>query len=85
MNVSLTPELERFIEDQVTAGRYQSAGDVMRAALEMLAEQQTIIAEINDMIDESEADIAAGRTYSADQARDILRAHRQALSAAKIA
>ena len=83
MNVSLPPELERFVEDQVGTGRYRTASDVVRAALSILAERQQMIVEINEMIDESEADIAAGRTYGEGEAREILRAHRQAMSAAK--
>ncbi len=35
-NVSLTPELEAFIDGRVAAGRYRSASEVVRAALRML-------------------------------------------------
>lgn len=85
MNVTLTPDLADFVKNQVDTGRYPSENDVIRAALKILVERETAIREINEMIDESEADIAAGRTYSGDEARAILRAHRQALSAAKTA
>lgn len=36
MNVSLTPELDRFIEDKVKSGRYGSASEVVREALRLL-------------------------------------------------
>jgi antitoxin ParD1/3/4 len=36
MNVSLTPELERFIEKEVETGMYQSASEVIRAGLRLL-------------------------------------------------
>ena len=85
MNVSLTPELERFVNDLMESGRYQSVNDIVSAGLEMLVVRQAAIDEINEMIDESEADIAAGRTYSPEEAREILRAHRQSLSVAKTA
>ncbi len=36
LNVSLTPELERFIAAHVASGRYQTASEVVRAALRLL-------------------------------------------------
>ncbi len=38
MNVSLTPELEKFVTDKVEAGRYNSASEVVREALRLLEE-----------------------------------------------
>ena len=38
MNVSLTPELEKFVSAKVEAGRYGSASEVVREALRMLEE-----------------------------------------------
>jgi antitoxin ParD1/3/4 len=38
MNVSLTPELERFINLTVERGYYNSASEVVREALRMLKE-----------------------------------------------
>ncbi len=37
MNVSLTDQLERFVSEQVRAGRYQSASEVVREGLRLLA------------------------------------------------
>ncbi len=39
-NVSLTPDLEAFIEDRVAGGRYRSASEVVRAALRLLEEAE---------------------------------------------
>lgn len=39
LNVKLTDPLERFIQDQVAAGRYQDADEVLRAALRLLEQQ----------------------------------------------
>lgn len=40
-NVSITPELDRFISDQIASGRYQNASEVMRAALRLLEREET--------------------------------------------
>jgi len=39
MNVSLTPELEEFIEKEVQTGMYQSASEVVRAGLRLLQDE----------------------------------------------
>jgi len=38
MNVSLTPDLEKFISGKVESGRYNSASEVVREALRLLEE-----------------------------------------------
>ncbi|MEM1044177.1 MAG: type II toxin-antitoxin system ParD family antitoxin [Bacteroidota bacterium] len=40
MNVSLTPELERFTRALVKSGRYNSASEVVRTGLRLLEEQE---------------------------------------------
>ena len=40
MNVSLTPELEKFVSRQVGTGMYNSASEVMRHALRLLVERE---------------------------------------------
>ena len=39
MNVSLTPELERMVNDHVRSGMYQTASEVVREALRMLKDR----------------------------------------------
>jgi antitoxin ParD1/3/4 len=39
MNVSLTPELERLVNDKVSSGMYQTASEVVREGLRLLAER----------------------------------------------
>lgn len=39
MNVSLTPELEKLIEDKVKSGLYNSASEVVRAGLRLIKQQ----------------------------------------------
>lgn len=40
MNVSLTPELDRFVREAVVGGRYQSSSEVVRDALRLLQDRQ---------------------------------------------
>ncbi|MBW4590701.1 type II toxin-antitoxin system ParD family antitoxin [Aetokthonos hydrillicola Thurmond2011] len=42
MNVSLTPDLEQFIQNQIKSGKYTSASEVIQAALQMFVQQQDI-------------------------------------------
>jgi len=39
MNISLTPELEKFIQSKVDSKMYQTASEVVREALRLLAHQ----------------------------------------------
>ena len=42
MNVSLTPELEKFVAKEVDSGLYQTASEVVRAGLRLLKEERTL-------------------------------------------
>ena len=42
MNISLTPQLEKYVERKVKEGRYQTASEVMRAALRLLADHDEL-------------------------------------------
>ena len=42
MNVSLTPELERLVQDKVKSGLYLSASEVVREALRLLDERDQL-------------------------------------------
>ncbi len=65
MNVSLTPELEHLVNQKVASGLYNSAAEVVRAALRLLQEQdelqhsrlEALRAEIGKGLD----DVAQGR------------------------
>ena len=39
MNVSLTPELEKLVQDKVASGLYQTASEVIRESLRLLKER----------------------------------------------
>ncbi len=63
MNVSLTPDLEQFIQAKVETGLYQSASEVIREGLRLLQERdmfhtmklQALQAEIQKGIDSGES------------------------------
>jgi len=40
MNVSLTPELEQFVQSRVASGRSQTACEVVREGLRLLEERE---------------------------------------------
>ena len=42
MNVSLTPELERIVDEKVASGLYTSASEVIREALRLLKERDEV-------------------------------------------
>jgi antitoxin ParD1/3/4 len=42
MNVSLTPELEKYVSDKVTSGLYNSASEVIREGLRLLKDADAL-------------------------------------------
>jgi antitoxin ParD1/3/4 len=64
MNVSLTPELERFIQEKVHSGRYTSASEVVCEALRLFEEHEQVhlaqLAEFRAEIDQRLASLERG-------------------------
>ncbi|MFZ0302956.1 MAG: type II toxin-antitoxin system ParD family antitoxin [Terracidiphilus sp.] len=77
MNVSLTPELDKFIADKVASGRYTSASEVVREALRLLEEhERSRAARLEEFNRELQARIDAldrGERVTADEAREHFR------------
>ena len=77
MNVSLTPELEKFVSNKVESGRYNSASEVVREALRLLEEHDTSraaqLAELNAEIGRRLAALDRGETVDPAEARSRLR------------
>ncbi len=73
MNVSLTPELEKFVSAKVGSGRYNSASEVMREALRLLEEHDSAraarLAEFNGELGRRLASLDRGETVSPVEAR----------------
>ena len=42
MNVSLTPELESFVQQKLSSGMYHSASEIVREGLRLLKEQDML-------------------------------------------
>jgi antitoxin ParD1/3/4 len=74
MNVSLTPELERFVSAKLETGRYNSASEVVREALRMLEEHDQArtlrLAEFNRELDRRPGSLDEGQHVSPAEARD---------------
>ena len=73
MNVSLTPELERQIEQRVASGQYTSASEVMREALRLFfrydESRNQEIELLNRRIAEGMAQLDRGEGIPAEDAR----------------
>lgn len=57
MNVSLTPELEQFVDDKMKSGDFTSASEVVRAGLRLLKERD---AEHQARLDALRQDVGKG-------------------------
>lgn len=42
MNISLTPELEKLVQDKVSSGLYTSASEVIRESLRLLNQYESV-------------------------------------------
>ena len=71
MNVSLTPELERFTRSLVESGRYRSASEVVRDSLRLLEEQEAKTAELRRKMQEG-LDSGPPVPFDAERLRDQL-------------
>jgi antitoxin ParD1/3/4 len=70
--IDLDETEKAFIEEQLQAGSYKSADDVVRAGLRLLRKQEAKIAELRAMIKEGEDDFVAGRFHAYDSAEEML-------------
>jgi antitoxin ParD1/3/4 len=80
VNISLTPELERLVDDKVKTGRYASASEVVREGLRLLEEQdqakQLRLAEVRRKIDRGIEQLDRGLGIPGPEARARLRQRR---------
>jgi len=73
INVSLTPELEQFVQAKVANGRYNSASEVVREALRLLEEHEKArtkqLAEFNKELGRRLASLDRGESVDPATAR----------------
>lgn len=77
MNVSLTPELEKFVADTVATGRYNSASEVVRASLYKLEEEERWKAYAKAKIAKGLEDVEAGRIVSSEEFLEEIKQRRK--------
>ena len=76
MNVSLTPELDRFVQAKVQRGRYNSASEVVREALRLLQDHEQArniqLREFNTELEHRLRSLDRGETASPAEVRGRL-------------
>jgi antitoxin ParD1/3/4 len=64
MNVHLTPELERLVQNKVQSGRYNSASEVVREALRLMEQKDELrsiqLQELRSRVDKGLAQAERG-------------------------
>lgn len=74
MEVNLTAQQQAFIEENLQSGRFASADEAVRAAVELLEQQEHELQLLRDAVDEADDDIANGRfvVYTDDTLPQLL-------------
>lgn len=67
MNVSLTPELERLVNEKVESGLYQTASEVVREALRLLKERDLAREELRVDVQAGPDQLARGEGRAYDR------------------
>ena len=91
MNISLTPQLEKLVQDRVKSGRYTSASEVVREALrryeDEIETERASIAAIHAAAEEGLTAIARGdfiAVWGESGSRDLLdRLNREAADSSR--
>jgi len=85
MNISLTPELEKFVEQEVGSGLYQTASEVVRAGLRLLKREEMLkqvsvgsAAELQAKLLQAAKSLNAGRGVKSEEVFARLRSRSQA-------
>ena len=76
MNVSLTPELEKLVQEKVASGLYQTASEVVREGLRLLKERDDRQTSLREAIQEGLTQLEIGKyqEYTADTLADLAQA-----------
>ena len=68
MNVSLTPELEKFVVSKVESGLYNNASEVVRESLRLLKEHDEIRGKWREQIERGWHQAQRGELVDGDEA-----------------
>lgn len=68
MNVSLTPELEKFVESKVESGLYNNASEVVRESLRLLKEHDEIRVKWREQIERGWLQAQRGELVDGEEA-----------------
>ncbi len=74
MNVSLTPELEKFVEGKVESGLYNNASEVIREGLRLLKEHDEVRLKWREQIERGWIQAQAGDVVDGPKAMRDARA-----------
>ena len=73
MNVSLTPELEKFVDGKVESGLYNNASEVVREGLRLLKEHDEIRVKWREQIERGWLQAARGEFVDGSTAKAAIR------------
>jgi antitoxin ParD1/3/4 len=77
VNVSLTPELDAFLQSRVKSGRYQTTSEVVREALRLLErherERDEALQQLKMKLEKGAAQAESGELLDGDEVFDELR------------
>lgn len=79
MEITLTPDLLKFVDDKVKAGQFDSPDDVIRGALDLLREQEFLTdRDLADLREEvkvglDELDAGQGAEWNVEETKGRLR------------
>jgi antitoxin ParD1/3/4 len=75
MNVSLTPALEKMVQEKVKSGLYNNASEVIREALRLMKESEAVrrakLKRLKTALAKGEEDIASGRATTLNDDSEI--------------
>jgi antitoxin ParD1/3/4 len=86
MNLTLKPELESFIQQEILAGKYASPDEAIEAALNLLQSKNSVerlATELREKIDIAVTQLDRGEGLNGDDVINSLRAKLQAAKEAR--
>jgi antitoxin ParD1/3/4 len=77
VNISITPELDRFLQSRVESGRYQTTSEVVREALRLLErreqERDEALFQLKEKLERGAGQAERGELIDGDEVFDELR------------